>query len=159
MNSALHQMPRMKSFGFLLLITLAAVPVGCTRRQSGPSAEHSAAEDGVTPVQLTDDNFQREVLDSEQPVLVDLGAQWCQPCISLKPTLRKLAAEFAGEVRIGELDVDANAFVTEKYDVEQYPTLIVFRDGQEVERLVGLKTHAELAELLRSLAASSDPLR
>ena len=113
----------------------------------------------MTPVQLTDENFQQEVLDSQQPVLVDMWAQWCPPCIELKPTLRKLAAEFAGEVKIGELDVDTNAFIAEKYDVKQYPTLIVFRNGQEVERLIGLKTHAELSELLRSMTVSGDSVQ
>ena len=130
-------MLRMKSFSFLLLITFVAVHVGCTNGQSNPPAEQSATVPGVAPIKLTDDNFQREVLDSQQPVLIDMWAQWCQPCIELKPTLRKLAAEFAGEVKIGELDVDANTFIAEKYDVKQYPTLIVFRDGQEAERLVG----------------------
>lgn len=149
----------MKMFSLLVCIGCAVIQAGCGIKLSHSSAERSAAEDSVVPVQLTDENFEREVLKSDEPVLVDMWAQWCQPCIELKPTLRKLAADFAGEVKVGELDVDANAFIAEKYGIDRYPTLIIFRDGQEVESLVGLQTRDELSELVRHVTGASDPVR
>lgn len=144
----------MKIFNLLVLIAFTLLQAGCTNETSNRSDGHPAPERGADPVQLTDENFEREVLKSDEPVLVDMWAQWCQPCVELKPTIRELAEDFAGEVKVGELDVDANPFVAEKYDIDRYPTLIIFRDGQEVDRLVGVKTREELAELLRSIKAS-----
>lgn len=145
----------MKFFSFLIVIAFTLMQIGCMRDAGDASDERSAPERGVDPVQLTDENFEREVLKSGQPVLVDMWAQWCRPCIKLKPTIRELAAEFSGEAKVGELDVDANPFIAEKYGIERYPTLIVFDNGQETERLVGVKTREELAELLRTVAGSS----
>ena len=146
----------MKWFYLVMLVTFAVVQTGCEGDRIGASGERSALQDGMEPVLLTDENFENEVLNSDQPVLVDAWAQWCQPCVEMKPTIRTLAAEFAGKVKVGALDVDANAFVAEKYGIERYPTLIVFIDGQEAKRIEGVKTRDELSRLLHSVSHFSD---
>ena len=147
----------MKLFNVLIVVAFSVAQAGCINEQS--SDEPGGQRSGAEPVQLTDENFEREVLKSHQPVLVDMWAKWCDPCVKLKPTIEELAAEFAGEAKVGELDVDANPFIAEKYGIERYPTLIIFHKGKEVERLVGVKTREELAVLLRSIPGSSDQPR
>ncbi len=141
----------MKYFQLLIVIAFIAAQAACSNERSRSSNERAAHRGVADPVQLTDDNFEREVLKSQQPVLVDMWAQWCNPCVKMKPTIKELAAEFAGEARVGELDVDANPFIAEKYDVKRYPTLILFYNGKEVDRLVGMKTKKELTDLLHNI--------
>ena len=86
---------------------------------------------------FTDDNFQAEVLSSAAPVLVDFTAEWCGPCHMLAPVIARLNEEWNGAVKVGELDVDANANVTQQYEIMGMPTLILFKGGQPVERLSG----------------------
>src|ERR1700730_4406195 len=88
-------------------------------------------------LQFTDSNFQIEVLQSTTPVLVDFTAEWCPPCHALDPVVDKLNAEWNGTVKVGHLDIDANVDVTLQYGVMGVPTLILFKDGQPVERLMG----------------------
>jgi thioredoxin 1 len=87
--------------------------------------------------QFTDSNFQSEVLHSITPVLVDFTAEWCPPCHALAPVVDKLNDEWNGAVKVGRLDTDANVDVTLQYGVMGLPTLILFKDGQPVERLMG----------------------
>lgn len=88
---------------------------------------------------FTDDSFQADVLDAsrERPVLVDFTAEWCGPCKMLDPIVEKLNVEWQGAVHVGHLDIDQNAQVTAQYGVMGVPTLILFKDGQPVERLMG----------------------
>lgn len=97
---------------------------------------------------LTDENFGREVLDSPQPVLVDFWAAWCQPCLEMKPVIRELAEQYAGRLTIGQLNIEDNPFTTAKYEVEVVPALLLFRDGELVERINGHRTKGELVRLL-----------
>jgi thioredoxin 1 len=87
--------------------------------------------------QFTDSNFDSEVLQSTTPVLVDFTADWCSPCHALAPVVDKLNDEWNGTVKVGRLDIDANVDVTMQYGVMGVPTLILFKDGQPVERLMG----------------------
>jgi thioredoxin 1 len=93
-------------------------------------------------------NFEAEVLKSDQPVLVDFTATWCGPCKALAPIVEKLADEFEGKVRVGKLDIDASPGITQKYGVRSVPTVLVFRGGQKTGQHVGLTTRDKLVALL-----------
>ncbi len=86
---------------------------------------------------FTDDNFQTEVLNSSEPVLGDFTAEWCGPCHMLAPVVARLNEAWAGAVKVGHLDIDANQGITQQYEVMGVPTLILFKAGQPVERLSG----------------------
>jgi thioredoxin 1 len=87
--------------------------------------------------EVTSANFQTQVLDAELPVLVDFGADWCPPCKMIAPVVDDMAAKYAGKLRVGTLDVDANPDVMERYGVMGLPTLILFQGGSPVKRIVG----------------------
>ena len=86
---------------------------------------------------LTDTTFKIEVLDAPGPVLVDFTAVWCGPCQMLAPIVNQIAADYDGQMAVGKLDIDENIETTMKYRVMGVPTLMLFKDGQPVERLVG----------------------
>ena len=92
---------------------------------------------GNEPVHLTDANFE-ETIKSNSLVLVDFWAGWCGPCRALVPTIEELAKEYSGKVLVGKLEVDENPNTAERFQVFSIPTLLVFKNGGEVERLVGL---------------------
>ena len=87
--------------------------------------------------QVSDDNFQSEVLESEQPVLVDFWAPWCGPCRVVAPVLEEIAAEQADKLRIVKLNVDDNQRTAAQYGVMSIPTMIVFKNGQPAKTIVG----------------------
>ncbi|MGD6807430.1 MAG: thioredoxin [Candidatus Bathyarchaeia archaeon] len=89
------------------------------------------------PFHVTDSNFE-QTIKSNKLVLVDFWANWCGPCRALAPTIVELAKEYSGKVLIGKLDVDENPVTAEKFQVFSIPTMIVFKDGQEIDRIVGL---------------------
>ncbi len=135
---------------FLLMVVaaLGLIQFGCGYRKSEIKSA-SLLSKGLDPIQLTDANFQQEVIDSDIPVLVDMWAPWCQPCIAMKPTIRELASEMAGQVKVGELNIDENLFIKQKYSVNKYPMLLIFVDGFEVQRIIGLQSKEELIDALR----------
>jgi thioredoxin 2 len=92
------------------------------------------------PVYVTDQNFADEVESSPLPMLVDFWAGWCGPCRLIAPTIEQLAKELSGKVRMGKLDVDANQRVSARFGVRSLPTMIVFKDGKEVDRLIGAQS-------------------
>ena len=98
--------------------------------------------------EFTDDNFEAEVIKSEQPVLVDFWAEWCQPCRRLAPTIDKLATDYAGRVKVGKLDTDSNHNVAMKYGISSIPTVMVFKGGEVVKRIVGLRGEDEFKQVL-----------
>ncbi len=101
---------------------------------------------GKDVVQVTDQNFETTVGASQQPVLVDFWATWCAPCKMLKPVVEELATEYKGRVTLAELDVDANPNTASKFGVLSIPTLILFRGGKAVQRIVGYQQKATLRQ-------------
>lgn len=100
-------------------------------------------------VAVTDDSFSADVLTSSTPVLVDFWATWCGPCKMVAPVLKEIATEKAGELTVAKLDVDANPATARDFQVVSIPTMILFKDGAPVKRIVGAKGKAAL---LRELA-------
>jgi len=101
---------------------------------------------------LTDDNFEDEVLNADQPVLVDFWATWCGPCRQIAPIIEDLADEFEGRAKVGKVDVDENPQTAQEYGVRSIPTLLFFKDGEVQEQLIGVSGKATLKEKLESLA-------
>jgi thioredoxin 1 len=99
---------------------------------------------GQYTFEVTDDNFQTEVLKSEIPVLVDFWAEWCGPCKMIAPLVDELAKKYEGKLRVGKMDVDAEPNVSQMYGVQGIPTLILFKNGQPVQQIVGYKTRDQL---------------
>ena len=95
----------------------------------------------------TSENFQKEVLESELPVLVDFNATWCPPCQALHPILEEIAAE-GGDFKIVAVDIDEESELADKYDVSSIPCLIVFDGGEEVDRKTGLQSKKRLLKML-----------
>ena len=92
---------------------------------------------GANTVEITDTNFETEVSKSNVPVLVDFWAAWCAPCRALAPTVDAIADEYKGRVKVGKLDVDANGSTAAKFNIRGIPTLLVIKDGQVKEQIVG----------------------
>ncbi len=97
---------------------------------------------------FTEANFESEVLQASEPVLVDFWATWCGPCRTIAPLIEDLAAENAGSVKVGKLDVDENRETAMKYDIQSIPTLIIFKDGQPVQRMQGVQPKSRLQQAL-----------
>jgi thioredoxin 1 len=91
----------------------------------------------MKPLALTDETFQKEVLDSKTPVLVDFWAVWCMPCRMIAPTVEEIAKEYEGRLKVAKLNVDENPQTSTDYGVRGIPTLLLFKDGVVVEQIVG----------------------
>ncbi|MDX2287165.1 MAG: thioredoxin [Bacteroidia bacterium] len=97
------------------------------------------------PITITDSNFEEVVLHSDKPVLVDFWAEWCGPCRAIAPAIEDLAGELEGQIVVGKLDVDHNPETSIRYGVMSIPTLLVFKGGQVVDKLVGLAPKSVIA--------------
>lgn len=102
----------------------------------------------IKPFHVTDQNF-NETIKKNKTVFIDFWANWCGPCRALAPTIEELAVEFSGRVLIGKLDVDENPATAERYQVFSIPTMIIFKDGVEAERLVGLCQKSRISDTLK----------
>jgi thioredoxin 2 len=102
------------------------------------------------PLTVTDENFAREVGGSPLPVLLDLWAAWCGPCRMIAPVVEQLAQELAGRVKVGKLNVDENPQTAARFGVRSIPTLLILKDGREVDRLVGALPKQEILGRLRA---------
>ena len=126
--------------------------------QTQPDIEDSSAAAEQTavgePVVVTDADFEEIVLRSSMPVLVDFWAAWCPPCKKLAPIIDDLAAEYQGRVLIAKLDHDENPNMPARYEIKGLPTMVFFKNGQPVDRLVGLTSKEQIAAVLDSLLES-----
>ena len=98
-------------------------------------------------IQITNDNFEAEVLESKVPVLIDFWATWCGPCRMQGPVLEELAAE-TDSVKIGKVNVDEEQMLALKFGITSIPTLMLFKDGKEADKLIGLRSKEELKQVL-----------
>ena len=97
-------------------------------------------------LKLNSENFKKEVLNSEQPVLVDFYADWCGPCKMMASVVEELARELEGKAKVGKINVDENQELAMEYNVMSIPTLIIFKEGKEFKRFVGVRDKNELLE-------------
>ena len=103
---------------------------------------------GANTVEITDTNFDSEVLKSNVPVLIDFWAAWCGPCRALAPAVDAIATQYQGRVKVGKLDVDANGSTSARFNVKGIPTLLLFKDGQVREQLVGLVDKGKISDII-----------
>jgi thioredoxin 1 len=101
-------------------------------------------------LEITDDNFQSTVLDSAEPVLVDFWAPWCGPCKMIAPAIEELANDYQGKVRVGKLNTDDNPKVASSLGVSAIPTVMLFKGGNVVERLVGMQPKTRMSSAIDS---------
>lgn len=105
---------------------------------------------GENVVTITKDNFENEVLKSDVPVLVDFWAVWCGPCKMVSPLIDELADDFAGRAKVGKINVDEQMALAEQFKVMTIPTVMVFKNGEIVDKSVGAKAKADFAKMLES---------
>jgi len=97
---------------------------------------------------FTEDNFDSEVLQSSEPVLVDFWAPWCGPCRQLAPVIDQLATEYEGSVKVGKVDTDQNPNLAVKYGIQSIPTVMIFKNGEVVNQMLGNQPKANLQQAL-----------
>ena len=102
---------------------------------------------------FTEENFLTEVLNSDQPVLVDFWAEWCGPCRAVGPTIDALADEYDGRVKIGKMNIDDNPQVTASFGIQSIPAVVLFKNGRVVETLVGVQPKNQYENALEQVAA------
>ena len=100
-------------------------------------------------VELTDDNFESEVLKSDKPTLVDFWAAWCGPCRQIAPTVEALADEYKGKLKVAKMDIDHHLLTPQRFQVRSIPTLLVFKGGQVVGQVVGAVPKSKLVDELK----------
>ena len=103
---------------------------------------------GDNIIHATDDRFDEQVLKSAKPVLVDFWAAWCGPCMAVGPTVEELANEYAGRAVVAKMNVDENPKTPGNYHIRAIPTLILFKDGQEADRITGAVAKAQIAKMV-----------
>jgi thioredoxin 1 len=105
----------------------------------------------MKPIEITDDNFEAEVTKSDKPVLIDFWAVWCGPCKLIAPIVEELATEYDGKVKIGKLDVDSNQQTSIKFGVRSIPTLLLFKNGNLKDTIIGAVPKSKIVEKLNAV--------
>jgi thioredoxin len=133
---------------------LASSEAKCGRCGEALKAGAAAHAYETKPAVITDQTFEREVMQEKgRPVLVDAWAPWCGPCRMIAPVIDQLAAESQGRYKIGKLNVDENPQIASRYQIASIPTMLIFRDGQLIDRIIGLQSKPAIAERLARSAA------
>jgi thioredoxin 1 len=107
----------------------------------------------AAPLEITEDDFEEVVLKSETPVLVDFWAEWCGPCKIIAPVVEELANDYEGRVVVGKVDVDSASEVAGKYGIRSIPSLLIFKDGEVVETIVGAQGKSAIAKKIDAALA------
>lgn len=105
------------------------------------------------PIVLTDDNFNSEVLNASQPVLVDFWATWCGPCRMIAPIVQELSSEYEGRAKVGKLDVDAAQKTAAEFGIRSIPTLLIFKEGKVADQIIGAVPKGQITEKLEAALA------
>jgi thioredoxin 1 len=125
--------------------------MGLFKRSSNGKEEQKDANQGAKPVHVSGEEFETLVLGSPLPAVVDFWAEWCGPCHAIAPSVSQLAAEYEGRAMVAKLDADEYPDIVMRYGIMGIPTLIYFKDGQEVDRVVGLTGYSTLKRRLEPL--------
>ena len=115
---------------------------------SSPADEGSSTKGGEHTLTFTDQNFDQEVVQAQMPVLVDFWAEWCSPCRALGPTIDELAVDYAGKIKVGKVDADANSEISARYGVSSIPAVFLFVNGEIKEKFVGLRSKKDYQAVL-----------
>lgn len=108
-------------------------------------------------IELTSDNFDSEVLNSDQPVLVDFWAEWCAPCRMLAPTIDEIAESYSGRLKVGKLNVDQHGEVAARYSIRGIPTLLLFDAGEVRDQIVGAGSRDTIQRMVEKVVAAGSP--
>ena len=108
----------------------------------------------TVPRDVSDNDFEQEVLESETPVLVDFWAEWCMPCRMLAPTIEELAKDFAGRVKVGKLNVDDFGAIAARYQIRGIPTILIFNGGEVHEQMVGASSKENFIRMVDKVAVT-----
>ena len=106
-------------------------------------------------VELTDQNFDEEVLKSDVPVLVDFWADWCQPCKAISPIVQQIARDYDGRIKVGKLDVDSNDITSTTYGIRGIPSLLIFSNGKAMDQVVGLAPKSVISKKIDGVLEAS----
>ena len=103
--------------------------------------------------EVTDQNFEAEVLNSDKPAIIDFWAEWCAPCRAIAPIVKELAERYGDQVKIAKMDVDSHPITPGQYGIRAIPTVLAFKDGRVVEQLTGARPKADLEAMVKKLIA------
>lgn len=109
----------------------------------------------MAEIEITDANFEAEVLKSEKLVLVDFWAPWCGPCKQIAPIISEIAKEYNGKIKVGKLNTDEATAIAAQYHIFSIPTIIIFKEGKPYEQMVGLRTKSEIQNKINQLLSLS----
>jgi thioredoxin 1 len=107
----------------------------------------------MAEIQVTDDSFEKDVIQSAEPVLVDFWAPWCGPCRMLSPLIEELSKEYNGKIRVAKINTDEHPNAASRYKISAIPTLLFFKGGKVVEQMVGVHSKAEIKKTIDTLVA------
>ncbi|HEY7750653.1 MAG TPA: thioredoxin [Ignavibacteriaceae bacterium] len=108
----------------------------------------------MKPIEITDENFETEVVNSDKPVLIDFWAVWCGPCKAIAPIVEELAAEYDGVIKVGKLNVDDNQQTSIKFGVRSIPTLLIFKNGKLTDTIIGAVPKTNIVNKLKAVISN-----